>query len=65
MLEAELKAELEAELEARKKQYEYYRDKLFTFDDSVEWKALGEIGEVTKLAGFEFSEHVRYSDKEV
>lgn len=31
-LEAELKAELKAELEARKKQYEYYRDKLLTFD---------------------------------
>ena len=28
----ELKAELEAELEARKKQYEYYRDQLLTFD---------------------------------
>jgi type I restriction enzyme S subunit len=28
----ELKAELEAELEARKKQYEYYRNKLLTFD---------------------------------
>ena len=28
----ELTAELEAELEARKKQYEYYRDKLLSFD---------------------------------
>ena len=28
----ELKAELEAELNARKKQYEYYRDQLLTFD---------------------------------
>jgi len=28
----ELEAELDAELEARKKQYEYYRDQLLTFD---------------------------------
>lgn len=30
----------------RKKQYEYYRDKLLTFGDEVEWKCLGEIGRV-------------------
>jgi len=42
-LEAELKAELEAELEARKKQYEYYRDLLLTFDESVPIMALGKI----------------------
>lgn len=30
---AELTAELTAELDARKKQYEYYRDKLLSFDD--------------------------------
>lgn len=29
-----LSAELEAELEARKKQYEYYRDKLLNFDET-------------------------------
>ncbi|OCG69848.1 hypothetical protein A9G43_09575 [Gilliamella sp. Occ3-1] len=39
-----LTAELTAELTARKKQYNYYRDKLLTFkDDEVEWKALGEV----------------------
>ena len=43
-----LEAELEAELEARKKQYEYYRDNLFTFGDEVEWKALGEVVKTTK-----------------
>ncbi len=32
----ELNIELNAELEARKKQYEYYRDLLLTFDDEVE-----------------------------
>lgn len=48
-----LEAELEAELEARRKQYEYYRDQLLSFKhlsgggrDEVEWKTLGEIGEV-------------------
>jgi len=39
-----LEAELEAELEARKKQYEYYRNKLLNFDGKdVEWKTLGEV----------------------
>ncbi len=39
----ELEKELEEELEARRKQYEYYRDSLLTFDDTVEWKKLGDI----------------------
>ena len=43
-LKTELEAALKAELTARKKQYEYYRNKLLTFDD-VEWRALGEIAE--------------------
>lgn len=48
-----LEAELEAELEARRKQYKYYRDQLLSFKhlsgggkNEVEWKTLGEIGEV-------------------
>ena len=37
-------AELTAELNERKKQYNYYRDKLLTFsDDEVEWKTVEEI----------------------
>jgi len=37
--------ELTAELTARKKQYNYYRDQLLSFEeDEVEWKALGEVG---------------------
>jgi len=41
-----LTAELTAELNARKKQYNYYRDKLLSFEDGdVEWKALGELAE--------------------
>lgn len=42
-----LEAELEAELDCRKRQYEYYRDKLFSFDNvggqEVEWKKMGEV----------------------
>jgi type I restriction enzyme S subunit len=37
-----LEAELEAELEARKKQYEYYRSKLLTFNERERWLTLGE-----------------------
>ncbi|MBQ3378067.1 MAG: restriction endonuclease subunit S, partial [Synergistaceae bacterium] len=39
-----LEAELEAELEARKKQYEFYRDRLLTFGPEVKTATLGEIG---------------------
>ena len=43
----QLEAELEAELDCRKRQYEYYRDKLLTSDENqVEWKTLGEVGKV-------------------
>ncbi|MHB5190409.1 restriction endonuclease subunit S [Klebsiella pneumoniae subsp. pneumoniae] len=39
-----LTAELTAELTMRKKQYNYYRDQLLSFDDDeVEWKTLGEV----------------------
>ena len=39
-------AELTAELTARKKQYNYYRDKLLSFEDGeVEWKNLGDLAE--------------------
>lgn len=47
-LETELEAELEAELDCRKRQYEYYRDKLLSFDNvggqEVEWKKMSEVG---------------------
>ena len=46
-LTAELTTELTTELTARKKQYNYYRDRLLTFDEGeVEWKPLGWVGEV-------------------
>lgn len=39
-----LTTELTTELTARKKQYNYYRDKLLTFnEDEVEWKTLREV----------------------
>ena len=42
-----LDAELEAELDCRKRQYEYYRDKLLSFDNvggqEVEWKKMSEV----------------------
>ena len=53
-LEAELEAQLEAELEARKKQYEYYRNQLLTFDKvggarfDVKWMKMSDIGTFTR-----------------
>jgi len=43
----EVEAQLEAELAARKKQYDYYRKLLLTFDDSVIRVPLGEIGRIS------------------
>lgn len=44
----ELTAELTAELTQRKKQYDYYRDQLLTFDeDEVECRILGEIAAIS------------------
>ena len=40
--------ELEAELEARKKQYEYYRDKLLTSEDEIKWFTLAELTKSTE-----------------
>ena len=55
-LEAELEAELKAELDCRKRQYEYYRDKLLSFDNvggqEVKWKKIGEFCDT--LSGFPF-----------
>lgn len=42
-LTAELTAKLTAEFTARKKQYEFYRDELLTFDDTVEMVTLQDI----------------------
>ena len=45
-LEAELEAELEKELEARKKQYEWYRDRVLSFDENVKRVKIKSIAEV-------------------
>ena len=42
------KSELAAELAARLQQYEYYRDKLLTFDDTVKRVKLGEVANVLR-----------------
>ena len=57
-LEAELKIELETELDCRKRQYEYYRDKLLAFNEvgggralifsDLQWKILGEVAELKR-----------------
>ena len=58
----ELTAKLTTELAARKKQYEYYRNKVLTFgdDDSrdrqVQWLTLGEIGTMIRGSGLQKSD---------
>lgn len=45
----ELTAELTAELIARKTQYNYYRDKLLSFEEGeVEWKTLGDVASLRR-----------------
>ncbi|EMA4770444.1 restriction endonuclease subunit S [Cronobacter sakazakii] len=49
-----LTAELTAELNIRKKQYNYYRDKLLSFEeDEVEWKTLEEVSTFANGKGHE------------
>ena len=55
--------ELTAELTARKKQYEYYRDRFLHFTCNTKKYVLGDIATVTKLAGFEFTKYVKYSNE--
>lgn len=49
-LETELEKKLEAEFELRQKQYKYYRNELLKFEsrDDVEWKPIGEVGEIIR-----------------
>lgn len=58
----ELEAELEAELEGRKRQYEYYRNKLLSIDvlskgklktDKIRIMTLGELGTFTRGSGLQ------------
>ncbi|QPB42427.1 restriction endonuclease subunit S [Rodentibacter haemolyticus] len=65
----ELEATLEAELTARKKQYEYYRNKLLDFNNQfggysqflskdVVWKTLGEVGTFIRGSGLQKKDFV-------
>lgn len=49
----ELTAELQMELQARAKQYEYYRDELYSFDDSVRRVKLSEIATIIRGGNFQ------------
>ncbi len=50
----QLEAELEAELDCRKRQYEYYRNKLLSYEgNEVEWKTLGEVGSFIRGNGLQ------------
>lgn len=57
--------ELVAELTARRKQYEYYSGTLFPSvkETNIKWIELGRVATVTKLAGFEFTKYVSYSNE--
>lgn len=59
-----LEAELEAELEARKKQYEYYRDLLLTFDSerstTIKWLTLGGVCKSVSSGGTPLKSHTEY-----
>ena len=59
-LTAELTTELTTELAARKKQYDYYRDQLLSFEQGeVTWKPLGEIGEFIRGRRFTKADYVK------
>ena len=48
----ELTTELNTELGLRKKQYSYYREQLLSFEEGeVEWKPLGDLGELVRGSG--------------
>lgn len=55
----ELTAELTAELKARRKQYNYYRDRLLSFEGTeAEWRSLDEIGEFIRGRRFTKADYV-------
>ena len=59
-LERELETKLGTEFVLRRKQYEYYRNKLLTFGDEVEWKRLGEVAKIFSGKNKEWSENGIY-----
>ena len=60
----ELIFKLKEELEDRKQQYEYLANEQFPSvkGSDYEWVELGEVATVTKLAGYEFTKYVSYSE---
>ena len=58
----ELTQNLMTEITERNTQYNYYRDKLLKAETNAHKYKLGEIATVTKLAGFEFTNYVTYSE---
>lgn len=62
----ELTTELTTELDARKKQYNYYRDQLLSFEKrAVEWKALGDVGEFVRGKRFTKKDYVESNGVDV
>lgn len=58
-LTSELTGELTGELTSRKKQYNYYRNKLLSFEEgNAEWKPLGELGEFIRGKRFTKADYV-------
>ena len=61
-----LEAELEAELDCRKRQYEYYRDKLLSFENvggqEVEWKKMSEVCKNICSGGTPLTSKAEYYD---
>lgn len=62
-----LEAELEAELDCRKRQYEYYRDKLLSFDNvgGVEWKKMSEVCKNICSGGTPLTSKPEYYDGDI
>ena len=55
----QLEAELEAELDCRKRQYEYYRNNLLSYEgNEIEWKTLGEVGTFIRGNGLQKKDFV-------
>ncbi len=61
-METELQNKITAEIEARKKQLSFYHNRILDFQEGVKKVQLGEMALVTKLAGYEFTKYVKYSD---
>lgn len=58
--EKNLELELESELKERKKQYEFWCKKLFSFNENVNYVELDSLAKIlTKQTGFDYSNHIK------